>query len=91
MNKLQSMEQLLRSLESDDTTIRSSALVSRDGICLLSTLPALVDRQLLGVVAATILSFADRLGAEFRQCGAEYALSLAARGAASSCRRAGRG
>ncbi|MEW5792348.1 MAG: roadblock/LC7 domain-containing protein [Pseudomonadota bacterium] len=74
MDKMQSMEQLLRSLESDDATIRGSALVSSDGIRLLSTLPAPVDRQLLGVVAATILSFAGRLGAEFGQCEAEYAL-----------------
>lgn len=74
MEKLSAIETCLHHLNAAHDGIRGSALISDDGLCLVSVMDASVDRILFATVASATLAFANRLCNALGHCEAEFGL-----------------
>ena len=63
-SRLEMMVQRLQDLQSTSPAIEASAVVSVDGLCIASALPAEVEEDRVSAMSAAMLSLGERIAAE---------------------------
>jgi predicted regulator of Ras-like GTPase activity (Roadblock/LC7/MglB family) len=70
-NRIERIQEVLRSLRAVSPDIMGSAVVSTDGFIIASLLPAEVDEELISGMAAALLGAGERIAAELMGGGME--------------------
>jgi len=68
---VQKMQLQLQDLVSSSPDIEGAALVTPDGLPLMTTLPDHIDEERVSAMAAAMLSIGERIGGELNRGGAE--------------------
>ena len=67
MSRVESLNRILRSLQSASPDVEASALISEDGLMIASALPAHVDETRVAGMSATLSSLGTRAATELER------------------------
>lgn len=67
MSRLDSLNKVLKNLQSGSPGIEASALISEDGLIIASALPQDLDETRVGGMSATLLNLGTRAATELRR------------------------
>ncbi len=74
MSRIDDLNRILRSLQTESPDIRASALISEDGLMIASALPQHIDEMRVAGMSATLLSLGTRASRELSLGGLEQTL-----------------
>lgn len=74
MSRVESINRILRSLQSGSPDVEASALISEDGLMIASALPQHVDETRVAGMSATLLSLGTRAATELERGDVEEVL-----------------
>lgn len=74
MSRVESINRILRSLQSGSPDVEASALISEDGLMIASALPQHVDETRIAGMSATLLSLGTRAATELERGEVEEVL-----------------
>jgi predicted regulator of Ras-like GTPase activity (Roadblock/LC7/MglB family) len=74
MSRTESLNRILRALQSGSPDVEASALISEDGLMIASALPAHVDEARVAGMSATLLSLGTRAASELERGGVQEVL-----------------
>lgn len=74
MSRVESINRILRSLQSGSPDVEASALISEDGLMIASALPQHVDESRVAGMSATLLSLGTRAATELERGDVEEVL-----------------
>lgn len=67
MSRLDSLNRVLKNLQSESPGVEASALISEDGLMIASALPQDLDETRVGGMSATLLNLGTRAATELRR------------------------
>lgn len=74
MSRVDSINRILRSLQSGSPDVEASALISEDGLMIASALPQHIDEARIAGMSATLLSLGTRAATELERGEVEQVL-----------------
>lgn len=80
MSRVESINRILRALQSGSPDVEASALISEDGLMIASALPQHIDEARVAGMTATLLSLGTRASTELERGEVEQVLVRGANG-----------
>lgn len=67
MSRVETLNKVLRNLQTSSPDVEASALISEDGLMIASSLPQGMEEARVGAMSATLLSLGTRASTELRR------------------------